>query len=273
MPREIDIEVFKIASTTVDPLQVRIWLNRLGADNFSEIPDDHECTDAAFAVALAAKRCYMAFEAGLNPNITRVRSDMTEYFDNILRQRHGSVLEHATYTFAIEGVSRVFTAEMNRHRAGWAISEGSMRFIRYDEIPYWLPTCLRPDPRDDADLAGRKICGRSLFERAFRQMEINVAEWNQIWDMDAGDKNFAYKKRITSAGRRLIGMGVASGGIWTGNLRALRHVIAMRTEPAAEEEILLVFCKIAEIMLAAEPMIFGDFGGVAGGYQPANWKV
>ena len=70
---------------------------------------------------MAAKRCYMSFEAGLNPNVTRVRKDLTEYLDNVLKSGHGSVLEHATYTFAIENVSRVFTGELNRHRAGVGI--------------------------------------------------------------------------------------------------------------------------------------------------------
>ena len=40
----------------------------------------------------------MSFEAGLNPNVTRVRKDITAFIDNILKARHGSVLEHSTYT-------------------------------------------------------------------------------------------------------------------------------------------------------------------------------
>lgn len=274
MPKLVEIEVFNIARTTVDVHAVGHWLDRLGATEFASDSESHGVTDPAFVVALAAKRCYMAFEVGLNPNITKVRADMVEYLDNILRQRHGSVLEHAVYTYAIEGVSRVFTGEMNRHKAGTAVSEGSMRFIRFEEIPYWLPTCLRPVEGDDADLLARKESGRALFDRAFRQMELNNSEWNAIWDIDAGNKNFDFKKRVTSAGRRLIGMGVATGGVWSLNLRALRHVLAMRTEPAAEEEIFYVCCKIGRHITETEPAIFGDFKRMSwGGYQSENWKV
>jgi len=172
-----------------------------------------------------------------------------------------SVLEHSVYTFAIEGVSRVFTGEMNRHRAGWAISEGSMRFIRFDkDIPWWMPNSIREADGDDEDLAQRKARTRGIFSRAFRQMQENYAELLDVWDLAEGHHNFKYKKRVTSCLRRIIGMGVATGGVWTGNLRELRHVIALRAdEPAAEEEIFHVFSMIGQIMVDREAALFGDF--------------
>src|ERR1700761_7813476 len=119
----VEIEVFNIARTMVDHTATTAWLSRLGVDD-QYFSIDQQLTDPALVIALAAKRCYMSFQPGLNPNVTRVRSDYFDYFDNILKSGHGSVLEHAVYSYAIEGVSRVFTAEMNRHRAGWGISEG-----------------------------------------------------------------------------------------------------------------------------------------------------
>lgn len=272
MPKKIDIEIFNIGRTMVDRGEVRRWLDYLNASDY-QLPED--ITDPALLIAMAAKRCYMSFEPGLNPNVSKVRKDMVSYFDNILSSKHGSVLEHATYTYAIEGVSRVFTAEMNRHRAGWAISEGSLRFIRFDkEIPYWLPTSLQANPNDDADLAERKLVSRNIFERAFYMQEEFYAQLLDIWDMDAEDKNFHYKKVVTSCLRRIIGMGVATGGVWTGNIRALRHVIAMRTAEGAEEEIFYVFSRIAEDIIEKEPLMFGDFKlGFTGAWETENWKV
>lgn len=254
----VNIDFFNIARTMVDREEVRKWLDRLGADQY-EVPEG-VVSDPALLVALAAKRCYMSFEPGLNPNVTKVRSDMIEYLDNILSSGHGSVLEHAVYTFAIEGVSRVFTGEMNRHRAGWAISEGSMRFIRFEnDIPWWLPTSLRIQEGDDADLQSRKARSVQIFTRAFRQMQENYAELLDVWKMIDGNYNFHYKKRVTSCLRRIVGMGVATGGVWTGNLRALRHVIAMRAhEPSAEEEIFHVFSRIGRFMIEREAALFGD---------------
>src|SRR3954470_18901298 len=54
------------------------------------------------------RMCYRSWAPGLNPNVTRVRADSTAYLENILRSAHGSVLEHANYSFVFHNVSRVF---------------------------------------------------------------------------------------------------------------------------------------------------------------------
>ena len=59
-------------------------------------------------VEFGGRACYRSWEPGLNPNVTRIRTDRREYFANILRSGHGSVLEHANYSFALRNVSRVF---------------------------------------------------------------------------------------------------------------------------------------------------------------------
>lgn len=270
----VDIEIFNIARMQVDRDEVRRWLDHIGATEY-EIPDEAVHSNPAILVALAAKRCYMSFEPGLNPNVTKVRRDMVEYFDNILGSRHGSVLEHAVYSFALEGVSRVFTAEMNRHRAGWAISEGSLRFIRFDkDLAWWLPTSLRPNNDDDSELAARKEQTIEIFREAFGQQEASYGELLKVWDMQEGHHLFHYKKVVTSYLRRIVGMGVATGGVWTGNIRALRHVISMRATEGAEEEIFHVFSRIAKIMVEKEPLMFSDFEEDASGFwSPKNWKV
>jgi thymidylate synthase (FAD) len=275
MPKQVEIEIFKIAQTQVNTEQVVKWLRHLDANDFADtLPGPKECTDAALLVALAAKRCYKSFEVGLNPNITKVREDLTDYLDNVLKQRHGSVFEHSVFSFAIEGVSRVFTAEMNRHRAGWAISEGSLRFIRFDEIPYWEPLSMRDNNCDDNELTQKKSATRMLFKQAFSQQEEIYNQLVKLWDLDEKDKNFHYKKKMTSMFRRIVGMGVATGGIWTGNVRALRHVIAQRADPGAEEEIFYVFSRIAQMMVESEPMLFGDFKqSEDGGWKPEYYKV
>lgn len=269
---EVEIGIFNIGRTSVDRFEVNRWLSFIGVDEY-EIPNG--ISDPALLVALAAKRCYKSFEPGLNKNVTKVRSNMIDYFDNILASRHGSVLEHSVYTYAIENVSRVFTAEMNRHRAGWAISEGSLRFIRFDEnIPYWLPTSLRPNDSDDKDLAERKEATRNIFARAFAMQEDFYGDLLRVWDMDNSDKNFHYKKVVTSCLRRIVGMGVATGGVWSGNIRALRHVISMRTTEGAEEEIFHVFGRIADDIINREPLMFGDFEQESNGvWSTKNWKV
>ena len=312
MPTQVPIGIFNVAKTVVDKDEVKRWMEFIGAE--FEIPDDGAVSNPALLIALAGKRCYMSFDEKLNPNISRIRKDYAEYFDNILKSGHGSVLEHSVFTFSIENVSRVFTAEMNRHRAGWAISEGSLRFIRFGEnIPYWMPTSIqgpdvltgetaavdpcwavvamqynggdiekirfelnhwlkRTDAADHLDL--RKQLTREVFKQAFASQEEYYKIMEVIWDMDESDHNFSYKKKVTSMMRRIIGLGVATGGVWSGNVRALRHVMTMRCSKVAEEEILHVFSRIAKRMQEQEPLLFGDFYQDDDGFwQPKYVKV
>lgn len=262
----VEIKVYPIGRTTVDHAAISDWLEDMGVKTVPSFLDEDN-NELDQLVACAAKRCYKSFEPGLNKNVTKVREDLTAFLDNILASGHGSVLEHGTYSFAIEGVSRVFTGEMNRHRAGWAISEGSMRFIRFDEdIPWWMPTSITTQGDENVELAGRKQMSRRIFEEVFTFVQERYAELLKIWDMDETDKNFDYKKKVTSCLRRIIPMGVATGGVWTGNIRALRHVIAMRTSSAAEEEIALVFSEIAAWLSRMHPNLFGDFVETPEGY-------
>jgi len=182
-----------------------------------------------------------------------------------------SVIEHVNYTFAIENVSRIFTAEFNRHRAGLAVSEGSMRYIRFDELSYWIPDSIRDSDDDSPELREAKIETRKVFNKAFGQMEDNYGKLLEIWDYESL-KQFKEKKKLTSLFRRLIGMGVATGGVWTGNLRALRHIFTMRCDPAAEEEICYVASMMLERMIEAEPDVFGDFYKDDEGYWKPRYR-
>jgi len=271
--RTVDPEIFLLARTRAERGEMREWLDSKGANNY-EIQSEQAGSDSSLIVNLAGKRCYMSFEAGLNPNVSKVRTDMTAFIDNILKVGHGSVIEHVYYTFAIENVSRVFTGEMNRHRAGMAISEGSMRYIRYDDIPYWVPDSIQKKDGDPEHIKEKKFMTRRVFREAFYQMENYYSKLLDIWrDELAPESKFKYKKQITSMMRRIIGMGVASGGVWTGNFRALRHIFTMRCDESAEEEILLVANMLLKRMIKEEPNFFRDFELVDGYWKPKFKKV
>ena len=328
----VDITVFCIAQTRLNPHETREWLNHLGAKNYAvpftggqrdlavaageETNKQVEVTDAGAVCGLCAKRCYLSFEPGLNPNVSKVRKNWYDYLTNILKHGHGSVTEHATWTFAIEGISRVLTGELNRHRAGAAISEGSMRYIRFDDIGFWMPKSLEKDntllmptkrckmckgtgklpdtvlpdivsvlcsscsgegllpllPNDEFERL--KAETREIFKTAFLKQEDTYKNLCNIWGIETM-KSFDTKKKLTSLFRRLIGMGVATGGTWTWNTRALRHIVAMRTTPHAEEEIALVAGMVGKYMFDNEPALFGDFkkDDNTGAWVPAYAKI
>ena len=255
MPHQTDGPyVTLIAKTNTLPDNVSAWLKSIGVeDKWVESILDKQKTDAERLVELAGRRCYMSYQVGLNPNVQKIRTNILDYITNILNNKDGSIFEHVYFTFSIEQVSRVFTGEMNRHRAGMAISEASMRYIRYEDIPYWVPTIWQGDSEKEQK-------SRDCMKRAFQAMETEYANLQEIWkDELALDSPFKRKKEVTSAMRRIIGMGVSTGGIWTGNVRALRHIFEMRCSPFAEEEILLVATLMLNVMKETEPILFGDF--------------
>jgi thymidylate synthase (FAD) len=72
--------------------------------------------------------------------------------------------------------------------------------------------------------------------------------------------------------RRFAPEGLATGLVWTANIRTLRHTIEARTDPGAEEEIRLVFGKIGELMRAEAPALFGDYTVTDGGTWVPGWR-
>ena len=185
-----------------------------------------------------------------------------------------SVLEHSSYTFAIEGVTRVFAAEMNRHRAGVAISEGSMRFILQrikNGIDVWMPLSIAPNVQDSSEAQAKKEKTRQAFELVFDTIAGVYDELAKLWEIEK--LPMAEKKKITSMLRRILPMGCCTGGVWTMNVRAMRHIITMRTSPAAEEEIAYVFRGIARELVRTEPNLFGDFHEEDAAWVPTHDKV
>lgn len=229
--------------------EVRRYLQDVGGDA-EDWADRVQRTipDGEALVELGGRLCYRSWEPGLNANVTMVRKDSTEYLGNILQSGHGSVTEHANYSFILHDVSRVLTHEMVRHRAGVAVSQESMRFVRLDDLPFWFPDWSREDP--------------ALMDRALKI--ITDAEDFQLWmaehfGLDDPGVPFAEKKHKTSFMRRFAPHGVATGMLVTINVRALRHIIYMRSAIHAEEEIRIVADQIARLALEATPNLMQDY--------------
>jgi thymidylate synthase (FAD) len=240
--------VHLIARPSVDIEGMRRYLTEVGGESWIEgrladrnSPENH----GQLLVEFAGRACYRSWEPGLNPNVTKIRTDQREYLENILRSYHGSVLEHSNYSFAFHNVSRVFTHELVRHRAGSAFSQESLRYVRLKDIGFRVPPSLEP-VRDQVI---------SLVEQ-LEEFQVRAAD---ELGLDEEGIPFHVKKEVTSALRRLAPIGLSTDIVWTANVRTLRHVIEMRTAEGAEEELRLVFNRVAELMCDEAPGLFQDF--------------
>lgn len=260
---ETNPRIFLIAKPSLELEGMRGYLRDVGGESWLERRLDEAEGDVNAGEALVefgGRACYRSWEPGLNPNVTRIRTDQREYFDNILKSAHGSVLEHANYSFAFRDVSRVATHEIVRHRAGAAYSQESLRYVRLVDIGFRIPPALEPV---------RQRCVE-IVER----LEEFQSEAAKALEVDADGVPFSVKKEVTSALRRLAPIGLSTDLIVTMNARTLRHVIEMRTAPGAEEEMRLIFGRVAEIMTREAPAIFQDFAREEdGSWVPRYRKV
>ena len=239
----VEPKVFLVGETRVIEDGLKAYLEHVGAPNWTtDAPSDGEKL-----CEVMGRLCYRSFEPGLNPNVTRVREGNGTYLGHILEVGHGSVIEHPVMNFIFADVSRVFTHELVRHRAGTAMSQESLRFVRLDKLSAYMPTHIKEDER-----------GMEIFAKALEDLEAVQLKLAEVFAIDA-EKKFDVKKKLTSAFRRVAPDGVATTIGWSCNFRTLRHVIEMRTDPGAEEEIRLVFGKVYEIVKERYPNMFGDY--------------
>src|SRR5438874_12099801 len=125
-----------------------------------------ESTDGERLAEFAGRLCYMS---QANPASRPTR----EYLENIKKQGHGSVLEHANYSMLLEGVSRSLTHELVRHRAGFAYSQLSQRYVDESQAAFVVPPAIAGDAaleaawREQIESAQRTYValGEKLMER------------------------------------------------------------------------------------------------------------
>jgi thymidylate synthase ThyX len=153
------------------------------------------------------------------------------------------------------------THEIVRHRPGTAVSQESLRYVRLDELPFWFPDWAQ----QDVELMKRATALLAELEQFQQWMAGHFG-------LDEDDTKMHEKKLKTSFMRRFAPEGVATGLVWTANIRTLRHTIEARTDQGAEEEIRLVFGKIGELMREEAPALFGDYTVTDDGTWLPGWR-
>lgn len=244
----VEPKVFLVGYTTVDPDGLGDYLMASGNTAFAEVFRAAIEAGVHHGEALCsfyAKLCYAALGVGENLNVTKVR-DIPDNVKACLSQGHGSVFEHCQLNFVVRDCSRVFTHELVRHRVGTAFSQTSGRYVRRDRL----------DIVTDPILADSGVL--TLVEQECIRVTLEVAMQKASERIDAMECDFTKKKKLTSAVRRFLPNGQANEIGLSVNLRALRHLVMMRTARGAEREIRLVFAEVYRLVKAKFPLIFCD---------------
>ncbi len=198
---------------------------------------------AEFLPEVAGRLCYMSF-AKPRPG------GNSAYLGHIKEVGHGSVLEHAVWNFIVVGVSRSFTHELVRHRAGFGYSQLSQRYVDESVADFVEPDCIAEDP-------SLHEIWREAVEHA-QQAYVRLVEGLQNKFGGVDDRTLR-RKLARQAARSVLPNATETKIFVTANARALRHFIELRCNEHAETEIREVAAQILEILKSEAPNLFGDY--------------
>jgi thymidylate synthase (FAD) len=202
-----------------------------------------ESTDGERLAEFAGRLCYMS---QANPAHRTTR----DYLENIKRQQHGSVLEHASYSLLLEGVSRSLTHELVRHRAGWAFSQLSQRYVDESEANFVLPPAILGDEKLEADWR-RDV---EAAQAAYVALVAALAE-RYAWVEDRIHR----RKMAREAARGVLPNSTETKIIATANARAWRTMLELRAGDGADLEIRRLAVTILRTLTREALGFFSDF--------------
>jgi thymidylate synthase (FAD) len=241
-----------VGRLTIDEGELSAFLEDEGVESWKTDTD----VAAQKLVEVAGRLCYKSY-AKPRPG------GNASYLQHILEVGHGSVIEHAVYNFIITGVSRSFTHELVRHRAGWAYSQRSQRFVDEKDCSFVEPGPIAEDP----ELHRIWLEAVTAAHRAYARLAEGLA--SKFADVE--DKTLR-RKKAREAARSVLPNATETQIFVTANARALRHFIEARGDEHADAEIRKVAIAMLEILRVESPNLFGDYALVdlPGGGQAAT---
>lgn len=225
------------------PLHVQL----IAKTDFVAPPDVDWSTDAAGGEALvefAGRACYQSWSKP-NPRTATNAS----YLKHIIDVGHFSVLEHASVSLYITGISRSCTHELIRHRH-FSYSQLSQRYVPESQARIVVP----PGLEDDDEL------GRILTEAADSSRATYIELLDKLEAKFADQPNaLLRRKQARQAARAVLPNATETRIVVTGNYRAWRHFIAVRASEHADIEIRRLAIACLRLLVDVAPAVFGDF--------------
>jgi thymidylate synthase (FAD) len=202
-----------------------------------------EGSDGERLAEFAGRLCYMS---QANP----AKRPTREYLENIKKQGHGSVLEHANYSLLLEGVSRSLTHELVRHRAGFAYSQLSQRYVDESHAAFVVPPAIIGDEKLEA-------AWKSQVESA-QQTYVSLVE--QLMERYSWVADRVHRRKMArEAARAVLPNATETKIVVTGNARAWRTLLELRAGEGAEMEIRRLAVTALRLLQREAIGFFSDF--------------
>ena len=202
-----------------------------------------ESSDGERLAEFAGRLCYMSQR---NP----ARRSTRDYLENIKKQGHGSVLEHANYSLLLEGISRSLTHELVRHRAGFAYSQLSQRYVDESDALFVMPPAMIGDAGLEAAWTAQVT---SALESYVALVEQLMGRYSWV------DDKTHRRKMAREAARGVLPNSTETKIVVTGNARAWRTMLELRSSEGAELEIRRMAIAVLHVLQQEAPAFFSDF--------------
>ncbi len=205
-------------------------------------------------IASAAKLCYS--KVGATEIIENLTKEKTEQFlEMLVEMGHESPIEHVNFTFAVEGVSRVLTHQLVRHRIA-SYSQQSQRYVKLDQFEYIIPPSIQGND------AAKKIFVEAMEKdhNAYNQIteELFACNFNQLIQEGKTEKEakrLAEKMSIEDA-RYVFPNACETKIVFTMNARTLMHFFKVRCCDRAQWEIRRLADEMLRLVKEAAPTLF-----------------
>lgn len=209
-------------------------------------------------VAAAARLCYS--DAGADVLFDGMSARRAEKLVDMLAEMgHESPLEHVSFTFTIEGVSRAFLAQMTRHRIA-SYSVQSQRYVRKDAFDYVLPPSVAGDPAAAAEFQKAMDAAAESYARLAAILEKNAAAGLIASGMEEEKAHKLAEKEAIEDARFVLPNACDTKMIVTMNARSLRNFFRLRCCNRAQWEIRAVADEMLRLCKAAAPSLFAKAG-------------
>jgi thymidylate synthase (FAD) len=231
-----DPKLFLVGRQSVDPAAIDRFLGEHGATWTTDTE-----VGAEMLAEMAGRVCYMSYGKGRKTN--------REFISHLVEVGHGSVLEHAVWSFLVTGVSRSFTHELVRHRH-FSYSQLSQRYVDESDSDFIEPDAIAEDPALHEVWSEAVNAARRAYDRLVAGLEARYAS--------EPDRTLR-RKLARQAARSVLPNATETKIFVTGNARALRHFIELRGSEHADVEIRKVAVEMLRILQREAPSLFGDY--------------
>ncbi len=223
-------EIYIIGRPSFDYGNASIFLERNGLSN--NMLKKMEGTSADNICEMSTRLCYLSFEKG---------RDSKAFFENIFEMEHTSTIEHAVWTLIIAGVSRSFTHELVRHRAGFSYSQLSQRYVDEGDTNFVMPPLIQEQDEET----------QNEWIRVMEDVLVgyqNLVQINMIHLEGTGLSKTERRKRAREAARSILPNATETYIAVTANARAWRWFIELRSGAGADREMQKVAMAVHEVL-------------------------